>query len=1845
MKYRWLFDEAGVLTECKPKLNDDTQLEFAPESGEMFYRAKLTTALTFQFEFDEILSKGFAHTHIVVLQRYDDDESDFVEVWRGKFTLTDCTINYDRNTIEVSPATIDRYTDIMAAMETDYNIVKLAPQMQQVNILIRPLLQLYEINDNKISNYVGNNYFEKICEPIGRNDIEQYKFGFQKQYISAEIKFTENWGSSHYRKGKTITYVGELIYGGFPQEETRVYGQYWDGSQYQTDVMRVRIAQMTNKTIFYFFGFPDSPGQDQIALVTAEFEAYGMGTTPIDISTYTESVEDSHVQWDMLTGRLLLQTDLNSITIGDNTYTIDEIPLNDMSGSNYNYNKTMWADIIEIKFSAEYSATPTIWGQSYDERYFIKPTDTPAMRWVPVGQSLWKYFSIWYRVNNAALLDAINEKLTAKKTIKDGYLLTFTIAKLLQKSGWNGQYIISGVFGSQDYVGANLLPVITPKSNVISSYYDTPAQSAPISLSKIFSMLKQAYKIYWHIDENNNLHIEHISYYQNGHSYTESPQLLVDLESDLHTRTKHPKDYGQNIVKFDKSGMPGVISFGWMDKQTVPFDGFDIKALDAYIEQGTKEENLVGDFSTDVDFVLSSPNDISKDGFFLFALPKIGGSYSKTLQIEKINITDENGDNYDVTIQNADAAFCKIHKTFWRYDMPCENVNINNEKTTAITTGRFKVQNVEFADTVMAEILKDIDNCNKLIRTQQGDGHIKTLSINLNSLVAKGDLVFNFVGRWYYLKGTALGASISIFVNGESTTIEVSNNKFTYRYKEPISTLTFGAADVVFVDFADCDLLDNLTSCDSMFDGCAELLAVDFGNKTFGAVTSANNMFRGCVALTTLICPDSSTWKSDLDFSDCPALTLESFYDLIKFLYYYNAGVHTITPNPTMWDALNSDIQDDLIAKATERGWTINIPARYSVAGESTSSTVYAIINGTNVEIPVTGGVWQYNYNAPITSISFENDSNLTMVDFSLSDGLAGLTTLAGAFKNCSALTMVDLSNCDLSNVASATNTFAGCTSLTELIVTAGTWKPDVDLSDTAMVYSDMLSTIGILYTYATGTHTIIFNQTIWDAMSVAEQQIVFDAAGAKGWTTNAVAVVFQIKGTSTNINGMETLLVSFIDDNLNVSTESIVVSVDGNGNFIAQYADDKKIYSLDNFIQNSTTITSIDFSESDGLTELVSATDAFAGCVNLSTLNIGMFTWLVDVTLSNCPIVSASMLAFLNNFADHSTGSQHIVRISPFTAVDMGANADTIKASLAAKNWRLPLSQIGKYTRLQLLTMVTNGYVPVSGLIEHASINANDTILMGEDSEFYGSYYCTSTNNYVIVHGWVGDQQLSNVTGTRQIDGVYDGNDLLVTMTQYPTIFSYQVNATGILKNLVYVGKLLSSNTFSSFVHNNYGIIEDCVLEMFCPCGPTGQAALVSYNYEILRRTIIRTIPITGHGSQYLLMYSNRGIMQDICIIGVFDFIRSAMYLNSGTCERVIINSMPFYANYNSNQQLGIITGGTVIDCYKNADRFVTNGAGTAKTSVELKQDAIGSGIYANYSSDVWDKDNDGYPILKKAKNYQWTTDLSMVADYTKLISIAITLETATSQIELVISNAAWGGMTAEEQYIIKSTLAAKNYSIGQTVPAFNPTYTISGVSTKPNNVAIFFISWIDDNTQAISVQDAVYCPTDSNGNFVWGYSGKKLCGVMNLLLLNRNTLTSIVFSEPMQKVTTTNGMFNGCTILASVDMGNATLESVINSANMFNNCTALASLNVPQNSTAIAQGATNTDTPMALNKTNIGYADMLKVANWLRDFTNETAHTITYRQAVWITLTTDEQNAIDTILQSKNWTRALAN
>ena len=387
----------------------------------------------------------------------------------------------------------------------------------------------------------------------------------------------------------------------------------------------------------------------------------------------------------------------------------------------------------------------------------------------------------------------------------------------------------------------------------------------------------------------------------------------------------------------------------------------------------------------------------------------------------------------------------------------------------------------------------------------------------------------------------------------------------------------------------------------------------------------------------------------------------------------------------------------------------------YTIDGTTGGQYVTVTINGTTMQIQATGGVWQYGYNNQINSIAFTGDTGVLNVDFTNSDGLANITTLADAFKNCAALVAVDFTGCDLSNVATAADCFAGCTSLAALTIPTGTWKPDIDLSAcAAFTKAAMLAVIDGLYTYASGTHTVTFNSTAWDALSQADQQQVYNAADAKGWTTNAVAFIYVVRGTSSNINGQETFNIQYIQDGANlpdaVTTETVQVAADGSWEF--EYSR-KKIYKLEapfgSDAGNVTTITTLNFSAADDFSRLVGiprmcwrlvnltyvnfANQTFENCIDFRTAfydcaKLTTIVWSDNLNLDNAQFIGQSFGVFQNCALLSNESVQKFIQNQTFASLQDARNAFYGCTALTALNFAKATFENLRYTERMFSNM-----------------------------------------------------------------------------------------------------------------------------------------------------------------------------------------------------------------------------------------------------------------------------------------------------------------------------------------------------------------------------------------------------------------------------------------------------------------------------------------------------------------------------------------------------------------------------
>ena len=290
------------------------------------------------------------------------------------------------------------------------------------------------------------------------------------------------------------------------------------------------------------------------------------------------------------------------------------------------------ASIVSLMGTNEYSAKPTEWGLAPDNtNYYKKPSLLPVLGisapLYPVGKTTWGEYSWWAYFNfSAGIFDYLYWDTVQ---LKDAYPLSSVLSVLLdaifKNSGYNvsfeGNEAYSGFFYGTNTGIVQAPPniYITPKTNVLTANYSQKAQKGDITIGQVLDMLRDVFRCYWFMERNADgtyrLRIENIYWFYNGGSYTGGTPY--DIRNAKDPRTGKNWAYGKSQFKFDISELYKRYEFGWQDECTDWFDGDAVTCLAKYVNESATNKVKIDAFTSDLDYMLLSPEDFSKDGFAL----------------------------------------------------------------------------------------------------------------------------------------------------------------------------------------------------------------------------------------------------------------------------------------------------------------------------------------------------------------------------------------------------------------------------------------------------------------------------------------------------------------------------------------------------------------------------------------------------------------------------------------------------------------------------------------------------------------------------------------------------------------------------------------------------------------------------------------------------------------------------------------------------------------------------------------------------------------------------------------------------------------------------------------------------------------------------------------------------------------------------------------------------------------------------------------------------------------------------------------------------------------------------
>ena len=713
-----------VTPQAFPIYKDDLAKDFEKETNQEFFRAKLSGKLTFVGnDYEWIVSQDFEFQFLVsIFISYNAGQS-WASYWRGTFWKTDCEFDGDDKTVVVQPTVIDQYNDILAGLDKEYNLIDLAPSMAQIQADKRPMVQVYVPGQDVIGCFLSGMWWEQEAEPESDETklVNNFKFALNKSLAIADVSgsmspqlpeiFTKSFTGVKFSMATQGTQD-------FPNGDYTLRYYFYAGGGGSTQ--RWQILRNSDSTVLWQYQY--SGGQYPVTTLPVT-----VTLSPVSGTGATGNVT-IYVHQTPVYSRFVCDTPQIS---GINTY---EIPADDIVENNRNYTRVIGYYFPDtIYFSTALTETPNQWGLYQPGQYYQPPYLYWTPELFPVARNAWGRVSIWFTFSAFDWL--VEESGRQPFTIRHAYPLWAVLNKLLQQVAPNidfrANYTCSQFLYPYDVnpiSGFDFSLFITPKSNIVTAGYDQPAQKAPITLGQVFDMLRDCFRCYWFIDENNHLHIEHIQYFRNGGSYSITPSIGINLVTEKVARTGKPWAYGRNQYQFDKPNMAARYQFGWMDDVTQLFDGFPIDIISKYVNPDNIEQIDVQKFTSDIDYILLNPSAVSKDGFVLLGAINQNGGYALPYYNFQI-------DGNDHILQNAYVAFCLLQQ-YYAYDMPARIYSINGQQYTAIGIKRLKKQTLKFP------VPNDPD-LTQLVHTELGNGTIQKMSVNLSSRNANATLNYD----------------------------------------------------------------------------------------------------------------------------------------------------------------------------------------------------------------------------------------------------------------------------------------------------------------------------------------------------------------------------------------------------------------------------------------------------------------------------------------------------------------------------------------------------------------------------------------------------------------------------------------------------------------------------------------------------------------------------------------------------------------------------------------------------------------------------------------------------------------------------------------------------------------------------------------------------------------------------------------------------------------------------------------------------------------------------------------------------------------------------------------------
>ena len=745
--------------------------KYGKESGQEFFRETLEGNITLQGDDFLKVYNAELNTSFAFLV-YKDTTLYF----RDFFTKVSCTFDYAKRTCKPKLLKRDQYAPIMDKYDVVYDLYKLRVPTATVGLLKRPAIQIYVAGSQKVTTTLDGVFWEgEVTEEQSDAKELDTKYHFVRngafgefqiiQNDTAVAAFGGNFENSLSMLGRDLISIdpstgkptgklswrcelvkiaskGELwqwdnisdeaaykySYSLYSRKEESAYSTSSESSSlwyYNRDAYVLRLYNdgtnyWQSRQLFYI------DDENPKVLGTGGNISFWQKVS----DTVTSVVELEVLGVNDVFARLLCDVDSFTDAQGD-THTTYDLPYEDFVQDSRNYKKCYGVNLGKISITYATSDKPTRYGQNDTGLYFTRPISENGLNVIPLDQSRWINFALWYAFSE---LYPLLDKATSKKYyLRDAHHIADVIQVLLNEVAPGIKHEATPEYSQFLYSANNsvrgelLYLFMTQKTNILKGEYGQAAKRVEASLEDVMDMLQKCFKCYFWV-EGNKLRIEHISYFQNGGSYERNiREQGLDLKNKLDRFNGIKECYFQSELTYDAQKLPARYTFQYRDDQTEVFSGVYFEVEANYTEASEKEDVTVSAFSTDIDYMLISPTNFAEDGFVLIGAVLENNEYICPVLSQKM--TTDDGATYTVRVQNGYLAWPYLLK-YYMYDLPALTLSGPHvEDLSPVGLSRFMQQKVKIP------IPLDFDP-QASVSTMAGEGVVESVEMDLDSHVA-----------------------------------------------------------------------------------------------------------------------------------------------------------------------------------------------------------------------------------------------------------------------------------------------------------------------------------------------------------------------------------------------------------------------------------------------------------------------------------------------------------------------------------------------------------------------------------------------------------------------------------------------------------------------------------------------------------------------------------------------------------------------------------------------------------------------------------------------------------------------------------------------------------------------------------------------------------------------------------------------------------------------------------------------------------------------------------------------------------------------------------------------------